>query len=39
MFDFVFELLIDFIGILGWYVPMLILFSLLYGFFDFRRKR
>lgn len=39
MFDFVFELLIDFIGVLGWYIPILILFSLMYVFFDFRKKR
>lgn len=39
MFDFVFQILVEFIGVLGWYIPMLILFSLLYGFFDFKRKR
>lgn len=39
MFDFVFQILIEFIGILGWYIPMLILFSLLYGFFDFKRRK
>lgn len=29
MFDFVYELVIDFIGVLAWYIPMLILFSFL----------
>ena len=39
MFDFVYEIIIDFIGVLGWYVPILILFSFLYPFFDFRTRR
>lgn len=29
MFDFVFELVIDFINILAWYIPILILFGLI----------
>lgn len=28
MFDFVFELVIDFINVLAWYIPILILFGL-----------
>ena len=28
MFDFVFDLILEFIGVLGWYIPILILFSL-----------
>lgn len=39
MFDFVFDLIIEFIEMLGWYIPILILFSLLYGFFDFKARR
>lgn len=39
MFDFVYEILLDFISILSWYIPILILFSLLYRFFDFRGDR
>lgn len=33
MFDFVFELIIDFISVLGWYIPLLILFSYIGQFF------
>lgn len=29
MFDFVFDLIIEFIGVLAWYIPLLILFSFL----------
>ena len=29
MFDFVFEIIIEFIGVLAWYIPLLILFSFL----------
>lgn len=29
MFDFVFQLIIEFIGVLAWYLPLLILFSFL----------
>lgn len=29
MFDFVFSIILEFIGILAWYLPLLILFSFL----------
>ena len=33
MFDFVFEIIIEFIGVLAWYIPLYILFSFIGGFF------
>lgn len=27
MFDFIYDLIIEFIGVLAWYIPILILFS------------
>lgn len=39
MFDYVFDLVIEFIGVLGWYIPILILFSFLYAFFNFKARR
>ena len=39
MFDFVYELTLDFISTLGWYIPILVLFSFIYGFFDFKRSK